>query len=624
MSESLEKKYASNRSVTRIYFRQVRKYPWLLLAVFFGAAGIQATALASPWFLRQFFNTLATNHPNTSVVGGLLGIVGILAFIYIAEWFLRRIQDIGIMYMESRVMTDLFSSTFEYLIGHSYNFFISRFAGSLTHRVSKFVRAFEIMFDSILIQFFPTFIFVVGAVSVLYIRNHTLGLALGIWAVLFISFQLYVAKLRQPVRAERSEADTRVTGALADAISNHSTIVLFSGEGHERGLFAQVVAIWRAATLKSWITDNAIWGGVGLFMVAIEVGLLWGATIYWGRGLLTLGDFVLIQAYLLTTFDRLVSINRELRRFFDAFADASEMAYILELEHEVQDVPDAPALVVSEGAISFTDVEFAFHAGKSVLHDFNLSIAGGERVALVGPSGAGKSTITRLLLRFFDIGGGSIRIDGQDICKVQQESLRDAVSFVPQEPILFHRSLMENIRYGRRDASDEEVIEAAKQAHCHEFISGLPLAYGTFVGERGIKLSGGERQRVAIARAILKNSPILVLDEATSSLDSESESYIQDALEVLMKNKTVVVIAHRLSTIMKMDRIIVVERGRVASEGTHQELLQGGGLYEKLWSIQAGGFLPAPKAHTLDVVEEVPEEEDDDEDKEPPQGAIQK
>ncbi len=218
-------------------------------------------------------------------------------------------------------------------------------------------------------------------------------------------------------------------------------------------------------------------------------------------------------------------------------------------------------------------------------------IAPGEKIALVGPSGAGKSTITKLLLRLYDINSGAIEIDGQNIAEVTQESLRNAIAFVPQEPVLFHRTLMENIRYGRRDATDAEVIDAAKKAHCHEFIAALPEGYNTYVGERGIKLSGGERQRVAIARAILKDAPILVLDEATSSLDSESEHLIQDALEVLMRGKTVIVIAHRLSTIMKMDRIVVLEGGQVVAEGTHEELLQQGGLYHKLWSIQAGGFI---------------------------------
>ena len=219
-------------------------------------------------------------------------------------------------------------------------------------------------------------------------------------------------------------------------------------------------------------------------------------------------------------------------------------------------------------------------------------------MALVGPSGAGKSTVTKLLLRMYDVTGGAVRVDGQNIAEVTQESLRESISFVPQEPILFHRSLRDNIRYGRPDATDEEVIEAAKKAHCHEFISTLAEGYDTHVGERGVKLSGGERQRVAIARAILKNAPILILDEATSALDSESESLIQDALRILMQGKTVIVIAHRLSTIMTMDRIVVIEGGKIAAEGTHDELVaHTGGLYQKLWNIQAGGFLsdvPSP------------------------------
>lgn len=507
-------------------------------------------------------------------------------------------------------MTDLFSSAFKYLIGHSYNFFTSNFAGSLTHRVSKYARAFETIFDAIMLQFFPTFLFVCGAVVVLFVRNHALGLALGIWTIIFVAFQIYVSKLRQPVRAARAEADTKIIGALSDSISNHPTIMLFSGARHEHGLFNSVVRIWREATLRSWLSDAYIWAGIGIFIIIIEVGLLWGATVYWGRGLLDIGDFVLIQAYLMTTFDRLVGINRDLRRFFDALADSSEMVYILEQPHGVPDVSGAKPLQVSRAEISFKAVRFSFHADKQILKDINLQIKSREKVGLVGPSGAGKSTITKLLLRMFDIQGGSIEIDRQNIAKATQDSLRDAISFVPQEPVLFHRSLMENIRYGRRSATDEEVIESAKKAHCHEFISTLPGGYGSFVGERGVKLSGGERQRVAIARAILKDAPILLLDEATSSLDSESEALIQDALEILMKDKTVVVIAHRLSTIMKMDRIVVLENGNIIAEGTHRELLEDKGLYRKLWQIQAGGFKDEP------APEEIGLEEDENEDKE--------
>ncbi|MEK7106966.1 MAG: ABC transporter ATP-binding protein, partial [Patescibacteria group bacterium] len=605
----MKRKYATSSQVLRTYYRSVIKYPGFIFLVFVGVIGLQVADLAAPWYLKEFFNVLASQTPSAATVSELFGIIIIIALIWLASWAMRRLQDFSNIYLESRVMTDLFSNAFEYLIGHSYNFFTSNFAGSLTHRVSKFARAFEVMFDAIALQFFPTFLFVCGAVTVLYMRNPALGIALGVWSVLFMAFQLYVAKLRQPVRAARAEADTRITGTLADAISNHPTIMLFSGAKHELGLFKGVVNTWRKATLRSWLADNWIWSGIGFFMIVIEVVLLWVATIYWGKGMLTIGDFVLIQAYLMTTFDRLVSINRELRRFYDALADSSEMVYILEQKHDVRDAPGALSMKVTKGEIEFKDVEFSFGT-LPLLAGLNLQIRPKEKVGLVGPSGAGKSTLTKLLLRMFDIKGGSIAIDGQEISKVAQDSLREAIAFVPQEPVLFHRPLMENTRYGRRDAADEEVIEASKKAHCHEFISRLAHGYGTFVGERGIKLSGGERQRVAIARAILKNAPILLLDEATSSLDSESEALIQDALETLMKDKTVIVIAHRLSTIMKMDRIIVLEKGSVVAEGTHRELLEDKGLYQKLWKIQAGGFRDEPPPEEVDIEEVEIEEED--------------
>jgi ATP-binding cassette subfamily B protein len=254
--------------------------------------------------------------------------------------------------------------------------------------------------------------------------------------------------------------------------------------------------------------------------------------------------------------------------------------------------PKAPVqLGTVRGEVSFDDVGFRYQGNQSVISDFSLTIRSGEKVALVGSSGAGKSTITKLLLRLFDVTSGSVKIDGIDVRDMAQDDLRAHIAFVPQDPVLFHRTLMDNIRYGRRDATDEEVIEAARKAHCHEFIERLSKGYETYVGERGVKLSGGERQRIAVARAILKNAPILVLDEATSSLDSESEALIQDALNVLMEGKTVIAIAHRLSTIMHMDRILVIEGGRIADQGTHQELLSREGLYQKLWNIQAGGFL---------------------------------
>jgi ATP-binding cassette subfamily B protein len=327
-------------------------------------------------------------------------------------------------------------------------------------------------------------------------------------------------------------------------------------------------------------------------MVGLEIGLMFYALHLWREGLVTIGDFVLIQTYLINMFDRLWDFGRIIRYYYEAMADAQEMTEILEKPHEIVDMPKAKQLKISEGKIEFINVDFSYNQTRQIIKKLNLVIQPKEKVAIVGPSGGGKSTIASILLRQHDLTDGRIIIDGQNISQVSQESLWSNIGLVNQDPILFHRSLSENISYGLWGSNQEQVVKAAKMAHCHDFIKGFTEGYDTFVGERGMRLSGGERQRVAMARAIIKNAPILVLDEATSSLDSESEELIQKALSNLMKNKTVIVIAHRLSTIMKMDRIVVVDNGQIVEQGSHTELLKKrDGFYQRLWSKQVGGFI---------------------------------
>jgi ABC-type multidrug transport system fused ATPase/permease subunit len=346
---------------------------------------------------------------------------------------------------------------------------------------------------------------------------------------------------------------------------------------------------------------------------AIEFVLFFYAIKYWQQGLITIGVFVLLQAYVLNIINQLWGFTRLVRDLYQGYADSKEMVEIMLLSHEIQDVPQAKELIISEGEIEFQNLTFAFNQTRKVLEDINLTVKAGEKVALIGPSGAGKTTFVRLLLRLYSATSGKILIDGQDISQATQESLRKNISMVPQDPILFHRTLSENIAYGKRGTSAEEIKEAATLAHCDEFTKDLPYGFDTYVGERGIKLSGGERQRIAIARAILKNAPILILDEATSSLDSHSEMLIQDALENLMKNKTTIVIAHRLSTIQKMDRIIVVDEGKIIEQGSHQELLENeNSLYKKLWELQAGGFLKDEDNDNEEETEESEENEDEE------------
>lgn len=592
MSVAVEKKNTRTMPVLRRYFAAASKYPWLLALVFVGGFVIEAASVGSSLVLKYLADLLASGAPTEETMTGLYVLLGVFAFVSFLGWCGQRLRQWGLVESEPKVMNDLSNEAFTYLIRHSHDFFVSNFAGSLTRRVQRYARSFESVLDNISFNFFATFLYIVGIIIVLSFRSWILGVIVLFWTLLFIYIQILMARWRQPLRVLRAEEDSKVTGVLSDAIGNHSAISQFAAEKHEEQIFDRALVSWKAATLKSWRADNWIWGVQGLFVLMIEVGIV-GVGIYlWQRGLFTVGDFVLIQLYIIGLISRVWNIGNAMKNLYSAMAEAYEMVEIFEKPHMIEDQPGAQQLNLQSGQIGFHNVTFTFPDGRTVLDGFNLEIRGGEKVALVGPSGAGKSTLSRLVLRLYDVAAGEVRIDGQDVRGVTQESLRRTISFVPQEPVLFHRTLRENIAYAKPDATLDEVVEAARKAHCHEFIDSLSNGYDTYVGERGVKLSGGERQRVAIARAILKDAPILVLDEATSSLDSESEALIQDALRVLMQGKTVVVIAHRLSTIMSMDRIIVLEKGRVVAEGTHDDLLQqGDGLYQKLWSIQAGGFL---------------------------------
>ena len=587
-----KKKPARAWAVLRVYGIAVIKYPGLIWGAVFATVIIEIAEVSAPLFLKQFVNVLAGGNSTPNVVDAIVWILTAYGLVNLVAWAGQRLRMFTLGRVEARVMADLYDNAFTYLIGHAHEFFISNFTGTLTRRVTRYARAFEQVLDNLLMNFFPSVLFLLGVVIVLSLSSIWLGMSLLILTSIFIYVQYRMMMYIQPLRTKRTEEDSHMTGALSDAVLNHSTIASYSASGYERSYFGKVTEVWRDATSRAMDAYAWIYGILGLVATFIEIALLGGTAYLWTKGLLTVGDFVLVQVYIIGLLNRVWGIGRNMRQLHDAFTEATEMLDIMELPHGIQDVKRAKQLQVSDGEIVFANVGFEYHDSHEVLKDFSLTVRPHEKVALIGSSGAGKTTIAKLLLRLYDITSGTIFIDEQDIGNVTQDSLRKAIAFVPQEPMLFHRSLMDNIRYGRQDATDEEIIEAAKQAHCHEFISQYKEGFNTLVGERGVKLSGGERQRVAIARAILKNAPILVLDEATSSLDSESEKLIQDALLHLMKGKTVIAIAHRLSTVMNMNRLIVMEKGAVVLTGTHEELLaHDSNLYKKLWEIQAGGFL---------------------------------
>lgn len=579
-------------SVLRIYLRYALKYPWLFATTLIGVVLSSSASVIAPLYLRDIINILSSSSRSSHAFYAILVALGFYAGINFAGKIFRRVRSMSLAFMELHVMEKLYNDSFEKLLHHSHEFFISNFTGALTRRVTRFSREFERLLDNVIYNFLPALIFAIGAIGVLMFRNIILGTGLLVWTIVFVYVQYLIQRKLQPMREASSEADSEITGALSDAVVNHSTITSFATLKYEQKIFSSAISNWYNITRRVWTADQWLEAIQSFLAFVIEIGLLIGSVFLWKKGLITVGDFVLIEVYVLNLVGRLWSLGRDMRQFNISIAEATEMLDIIEMKQEIVDKKNAKELSISKGDITFNNVQFRYDSGHLVLNDFDLHISPKEKIALVGLSGAGKSTITKLLLRLYDIQKGSVNIDGQDISKVTQKSLRENISFVPQEAILFHRSLMENIRYGSENATDAEVFEATEKAHCMEFISQYPEGFKTMVGERGIKLSGGERQRISIARAILKNAPILVLDEATSSLDSESEALIQSALETLMQNKTVIAIAHRLSTVMKMDRIIVMENGNTKLSGTHHELLSHKeNLYKKLWEIQAGGFL---------------------------------
>ena len=572
----------------KIFWKHALKYKYAMFLTIFAIFAANVLAVVTPLFYKKFYDELTTVGSEDALVRILL----IILALYFVEWFFWRSASFLNSYFQTKTMGDLAVTCFSYLHKHSFTFFNNNFVGSLVKRVNRFYRAFEGVADRITWDLLPVAVNLILILIILGKRNFYLGLILAVWIVVYTVINYIFSEYKLKYDIERTELDSEVTGVLADTITNHNNVKLFVGYNREKLSFSKLTTKLNKLRRFTWDLGNVFEAVQGLLMIFLEVGIFYFAINLWKRGLLTVGDFILIQAYLLRVFMKLWDFGRIIRSFYEHLAEAEEMTEILDTSHEIKDLKNAQELIVKNGKIKFEDVTFCYHKTRCVLKNLNLTIKPKEKIALVGPSGAGKTTIIKLLLRTHDITGGKILIDGQKVRGVTQESLWKNISMVPQDPILFHRSLLENIRYGKSDASDQEVVTAAKLANCHEFISEFPDGYETKVGERGVKLSGGERQRVAIARAILRNAPILILDEATSSLDSESESLIQDALNNLMSNKTVIVIAHRLSTIMKVDRIIVVDGGGIVEQGTHQQLLEKkDGIYKRLWNIQAGGFI---------------------------------
>lgn len=521
----------------------------------------------------------------------ILAFVGAVA---LGELVLWRIVLFLQWTMADRVVYELNRKVFNALSEQSMEFHTNRFGGSLVSQANKFSGAFARLSDLFLFNIAPMIYAFVFTFVIITPILPWFALILAILALLFISVAWFSFGSIRELNVKEAEAQNKVSGQIADSITNIMAVKSFSRESHEKKRFEKFAGTARQAgfTIRNAVIVRDIW--FGLIITAITTSAF--VTLIFGNAWfgVAIGTLLLAVNYSFQILNNLWGFNGMLRQFNRIFGDAREMSLILSTHQVVADTPNAKKLQATKGAIKIKDMTFRHSDAPeddTMFKDFNLDIKSGQRVGLVGHSGSGKTTLTKLILRFADIQEGEIDIDGQPIAHVTQSSLRESIAYVPQEPMLFHRTLRENILYGKPEATEDEVIAAAKKANAYEFIKKLPDGFETMVGERGIKLSGGQRQRIAIARAILKDAPILVLDEATSALDSESEKLIQDALQKLMKGRTSLVIAHRLSTIAKLDRIIVMEEGEIIEDGSHDELLTKKGRYARLWAHQSGGFI---------------------------------
>jgi len=581
--------------VPKFYLDHARKYPRLLAGALLSVPlTVLVNGYIPPLIVASVLQNLSQYHYQRSQLWPAFGHSIVLYFMLlllgIGTW---RLVDFFAWRLEARIQRDLAEEVFNCMIRQTADFHANNFGGSLVSQNSKLLGGYIRTADTTFFNVYPLAIGLVMTSIILSLKAPVFVVLLDVFAVTYIAAALYLSRHTQKVSAEYSAAESRQTGFLADAITNVMTIKSYARGDYERERFHEATSdsyrrlfafarAHRQQLNRLGLMSRGI-SGMSLALAVISV-IIFRTNI---------AVMFLILSYTGRIVDQLFDFsNTALRNYARAWGEAADMVDILAAPSLIQDVTNPDMRPVEDGSITFRDVTFQHAGATDVLFEkLNLDVKPGEKIGLVGHSGSGKTTFTRLLLRFSDIQGGEILLGRRNIAQITQDTLHASIAYVPQEPLLFHRTIAENISYGKEGATDAEIRAASDAAHASEFIDVLPKGFETLVGERGVKLSGGQRQRIAIARAMLKDAPVLVLDEATSALDSESEILIQDALWKLMEGRTAIVIAHRLSTIQKMDRIIVMDDGKIVEQGTHSQLLKKQGRYAKLWAHQSGGFL---------------------------------
>jgi ATP-binding cassette subfamily B protein len=580
----------------------VHRYRWWYALILSLEIAGSVSATFMPYMIGRIVQ-LITHLRNTPelIWSALFAPLLIFVGLNVAEVIFLRLAGTCRAHTNPRLRRSVTRELYAYLQHHSHRFITNNFAGSLAHRVSETSQGVGMSLATIVFEFFPVLVKLLVSSILLFRASLFLGGFVTIWSVLFLLISYWLARACQPHARKHAAARSITTGKIVDSVTNLSSVRLFARLPFERDYLDEFLD----AEIKTARTSMAYMEKIHWFQysaaVVLKVGVLFLAAYLWRYGKIDVAGFVMSISLALLIISEVRNLGRRFLEFFEFIGNIANGVHSIIRPHEVTDVPEAKSLQVRSGSIEFQNVTFGYTAERNVFANLNLTIEPGQRVGLVGYSGSGKSTLVNLVLRLYEPQKGTILIDGVDIKKVTQSSLHTQISLIPQDPGLFHRTLMENIRYGNLGATDDDIKAAAAQAHADEFIEEMPQQYDSLVGERGVKLSGGQRQRIAIARVIAKGAPILILDEATSSLDSLTEKAIQDSLEVIMKDKTVIVVAHRLSTIAHLDRILVFDQGRIVEDGSHRALLAKNGAYGRLWNRQVDGFIADDQAESEDL-----------------------
>ncbi|KRO94447.1 MAG: metal ABC transporter permease [SAR92 bacterium BACL26 MAG-121220-bin70] len=546
----------------------------------------KAANVSGPFLLKNIVDTLSEGGANSLILVPVALVIA-YGFARFSMIILGEIRDTVFGRVTERAMTEIGLKVFKHVHRLDLDFHLNRRTGGLSRDIERGINGISFLMRFFVFNIAPTLIEIALVIGIFFFNYGIAFAAITMFAVvLYILFSMMTTDWRTAFVREAARADSVTSTISIDSLLNHETVKYFTNEEYEANRYDRALLDWEEAKRKNRLSLLGLNTGQGLIISVAMTSMMWLAAERVAEGSMSVGDFVLINAFMMQLFIPLNFLGFVYREIKGSMANIENMFSLLDLTSGVKDITDAPELQITEGVISFNQVSFHYRDDRAIIRDLSFTIQSGEKVAVVGASGAGKSTLVKLLFRFYDPNAGSISIDGQDVSQVSQQSLRRAIGIVPQDTVLFNQSIFENIRYGDPHASDEEILQAIRLAHLEDFIAQLPQGSATVVGERGLKLSGGEKQRVAIARTILKRPPILIFDEATSSLDSKSERSILSALQEISEGHTSMVIAHRLSTVVDADRIIVLDQGSMVEQGSHRELLSLKGRYFELWTAQ--------------------------------------